>query len=41
MKNDFYTRQERLALIAVGVMFLGGVATVLISKFLDISITFK
>ncbi|MEW8963284.1 hypothetical protein [Paraclostridium dentum] len=41
MKEDWYDRQERLGLIAVSILFLGGVATILISNFLDISITFK
>lgn len=40
-EEDFYIRQKRLGFIAVGVMSIGFIAMILISKFLDISITFK
>lgn len=40
-EEDLCANQARLGLIAVGVMFAGAVALILISQFLDISITFK
>ena len=40
-EEEFYISQRRSRLIAFGVMSIGFIAMILISQFLDISITFK